>query len=110
MRNKWLAALVAVSLGWSTFASFANAANVNKDWVYEDKPSFGSTGHAIEAASDGGWVVSGYKDEMFMLQKLSESGNVEWENTYYPGLVSYAVIETSDGGVFGRRPNALLIR
>jgi hypothetical protein len=64
-------------------------------------------GYGVEQTNDGGYIVSGSKDETgsyeggdCWLIKTDESGNIEWDNTYGgpENDKGWAVRQTNDGG------------
>ncbi|PZD95802.1 hypothetical protein DNH61_10120 [Paenibacillus sambharensis] len=102
MENRgWLFGIIvtvlALLLGYSAPPAFG-AAGAKNGWSAVDNPDFASTGHAVTYTSDGGWLMTGSKDRMIHVKKVSGKGQVEWEQQFYNGLAGFSVIETQDGG------------
>ena len=77
----------------------------NVEWSQTyDGPSY-DVAYGLIIASDGGYVLSGYKtignDNLdFCLLKTDITGNIEWTKTYGNDVtdIAYSVDETTDGG------------
>jgi len=78
--------------------------DITLDWQIEIKGSYRNGARSVQQTTDGGYIMTGYKDgtsgfEVY-LHKTNASGNLQWQRTFGKKAYNtgYSAQQTADGG------------